>query len=176
MEAEFYEIIIKGNHRSGVLYESPRCPEVRIDDAAEIQNWKDFEFELRDGCYCPYNMGPGCSRIVTKEFKDLLLTFVPPHFEMEFLPVKVLSKEYGDKECYILHFTKIFDVMDKEHTIYSGNVILKIRLDYEKTKSLNMFNTQPFINDFIVSRTVRDAIKKEKLDFGIEFCPIFYGE
>ena len=89
----------------------------------------------------------------------------------------MLSRKYGDREFYILHFTKIYDVIDKDHTVYSGDtdVILKERLDYDKVKDLHIFNSLPFANDTIISKELRDAIKKSGLAIGIDFSPIYCG-
>lgn len=75
-----------------------------------------------------------------------------------------------------MHFKKIYDVIDKINTIYvkGTDSIIKLRLDYEKVKDLNIFNSQPYINDVIVSETLYKAIKKQKLDFGLEFMPIYH--
>ncbi|EJX04898.1 hypothetical protein EVA_06996, partial [gut metagenome] len=42
-----------------------------------------------------------------------------------------------------------------------------------KVKELKIFNSQPVINDIIVSKEVYKAIKKNKLDLGLEFMPIY---
>ena len=70
------------------------------------------------------------------------------------------------------------DVIDAKNTIYvkgTTDSILKLRLDYDKVKHLNVFNSQPNISDVIVSDEVHKSIKKNKLDFGLEFMPIYCG-
>ena len=71
-------------------------------------------------------------------------------------------------------FTKIFDVIDKDSTIYvdGTDAIIKLALDYDKVKDLHLFNSQPSISDVIISDEIRRQLKKEKLDEGIEFVPI----
>ena len=87
-----------------------------------------------------------------------------------------ISKEYGNKTYYIIHFKKIHDVIDKENTIYvkGTDSIIKLRVDYKKVKDLHIFNSQPNINDIIVSETLYKAIKKQKLNLGLDFMPIYY--
>lgn len=51
--------------------------------------------------------------------------------------------------------------------------IIKLRVDYEKVKNLHVFNSQPLINDLIVSRKVYSEIKKRKLNFGISFGIVY---
>lgn len=83
------------------------------------------------------------------------------------------SKEYGDRQYYIVHFTKIYDVIDKEHTVYGpGDSIIKVCLDYNKVKNLHVFNSQPIISDINISAKVYKEIKKRKLGFGTSFIRI----
>lgn len=77
-----------------------------------------------------------------------------------------------------MHFKKIFDVIDTKNTIYveGTDTILKLKLDYNKVRHLNVFNSQLAINDFIVSDEVRKSIKKNRLDLGIDFMPVYCSE
>ena len=50
-----------------------------------------------------------------------------------------------------------------------------LKLDYNKVKDLKVFNSQPAINDIIVSDEVRKSIKKNKLDLGLDFMPVYCG-
>ena len=78
---------------------------------------------------------------------------------------------------YIVHFTKIYDVIDEKNTIYvpGTNAILKLRLDSNKVKGLKIFNSQPGTNNIIVSEDVYRSIKKAKLDAGLIFREIYSG-
>ena len=60
----------------------------------------------------------GGANLVNKELKTLIESYTTPESEIEFLPIKAISKEYGNKTYYIIHFKKIHDVIDKENTIY----------------------------------------------------------
>lgn len=77
-----------------------------------------------------------------------------------------------------MHFKKIFDVIDTKNTIYveGTDTILKLKLDYKKVGHLNVFNSQPAINDVIVSDEVRKSIKKNRLDLGLDFMPVYCSE
>ena len=130
--------------------------------------------ELRNGVYCHFHACTGGANVVSEEFKNLIESFTGDNNEIEYLPVKTISKEYGNRIYYILHFKKIYDVIDKTRTIYADgtDVILKIRLDSNKTKNLVIFNSQPAINDVIVCEDLYKAIKKNHYDLGIEFLLI----
>lgn len=76
-----------------------------------------------------------------------------------------------------MHFKKIFDVIDTKNTLYveGTDSVIKLKLDYNKVKDLKVFNSQPAINDIIVSDEVRKSIRKKKLDLGLEFMPVYCG-
>ena len=44
-----------------------------------------------------------------------------------------------------------------------------------KVKNLKVFNSQPAVNDGIISEDVCELIKKQKLDIGLDFMPIYCG-
>ena len=113
--------------------------------------------------------------MISQEMKDLFVSFAGDNPDIEYLPIPVISEKYGNKTYYILHFKKIYDVMDREHTIFveGTDAIIKVALDAEKVKDLKIFNSQPAIRDVIVSEDVRRAIKKNRLDEGLDFLPIY---
>lgn len=177
-DVRYYKFIVKWNDKGGVLYAPDSWPYPIARDGQEVKNWESLVVELRDGQYRPFHMCIGGANMVNQALKDLLQSYVTSANDIEFLPVKAISKEYGNQIYYIMHFKKIFDVIDPQNTLYveGTDTILKLRLDYNKVKSLNVFNSQPVINDIIVSDEVRKSIQKNKLDFGLEFMPIFCGK
>ena len=164
MELKFYKFIPKGNDKAGgVLYAPSDWPYPIARDGEEVKNWKSLIVELKYGEYCPYHMCIGGANMVSEELKNLLESFIQPdNDDIEFLPIKARSKEYGNRIYYILHFKKIFDVIDKENTVYvpGTDSIIKVRVDYNKVKELKIINSQSVINDIIVSKEVYKAIKK----------------
>lgn len=176
MKAKFYRFVpIGDNKKAGVLYAPEGWPYPISRDGEEVKNWRNLVVELKYGMYKPFHMCTGGANMVDEDLKNLLQSFIGDTKDVEFLPVKAVSEEYGDKQYYILHFTKIFDVIDYEHTVYAEgtDVILKVRLDYNKAKGLSLFNTRPYISDIIVSDEVRRAIKRNHLNFALQFQPIY---
>ena len=169
---KYYRLIINSYEKTaGVLHAPETWPYPIAYDAEEVNNWQSLVVELQGGMYCPFDMCCGAN-MVSEELKDLFCSFAGPDAYLEFLPVKVVSKEYGDRTYYIMHFTKIYDVIDYENCERFGDTILKIALDYRKVKGLKVFNSRPVINDVIVSEDVRKAMKKTKLSFGSIFSQI----
>jgi hypothetical protein len=178
MKRKYYKIITDGNDKEGgTLYAPPQWSYPIARDGVEVKNWKSLVLELKNGYYCSFHTCNKGANLVSQDLKDVLESFVGNHSEVEFLPVMVTSKEYGDRTYYILHFRLIFDVIDKKNTIYFDGLdtILKMKLDYEKVKTLNVFNSRPAVNDIIVSKDVHDAIKQRKLTSGLDFVPVFCG-
>lgn len=172
---KYYEIVVVGNAKGGVLYAPPSWPFPIAHDGEEVHNWESLILTLQDGPYRNFNMCVGHANIVSEQMKEVLEKFLDSNSELEFLPVRVISKEYGDRIFYIMHFTKVYDVIDEKHTVYvpGTDAIIKLRVDYNKVKDLNIFNSQPVINDVIISDKVRRELKRNKLDDGIEFLPIY---
>lgn len=146
------------------------CPIVRDGESFTLDN--DFVYELNDGDFCPFVYAPHMVRLVNEELKELLETYAEKEW-VDFVPVIVRSTNYGDRKYYIVHFLKIYDVVDEENTIYDPpGWIMKLRIDKSKVKNLHVFNSQPHINDLIVSAKLYKDIKRRNLHFGISFVSI----
>lgn len=173
---KYYRILTKGNYKkTGVLYAPESWPYPIAIDGADVENWQSLVIELREGYYQHFDLCVGGANLLSQEMKDLFASFAGDNPDIEYLPLPVKSKKYGDKTYYILHFKKIYDVMDREHTVFveGTDAVIKVALDAEKVKDLKIFNSQPSISDVIISEDVRRAIRKNKLDEGLDFLPIY---
>jgi hypothetical protein len=177
MRMRYYRVVMDGYYGGGMLYPPQDWPYPIARDGETVRNWQSLVLELRDGPYRHFNTCVGGANVVSEEFKEALLPYCI-NSDIEFLPVLVKSQEYGDRKYYIMHFLKVYDVIDKNATVYVPGTddIIKVRLDYEKVKELDVFNAQPIVNDFYVSEKVRRVLKKNQLDIGVELCPIYCGE
>lgn len=150
----------------------------KFPDHGEIVNdWVPPTLELINGGHGDYLFGPGATKIISEELKELFETYDCEKSCLEFLPVNVVSKEHGDRRYYLVHFNCIHDVIDKDVTIYvpTTKSIIKVGLDYRKVKDLDILNTRPIVNDLIVSERLWSEMKKRKLTKGIAFLPICCG-
>jgi len=172
---KYYLIIVQGNARGGVLYAPSTWPRPVAEDGVEVSNSEKLIVELRDGDYRNFNMCVGHANIVSEEFKDAIHTIIADTSDLEFLPIQAHSTIYGDRKYYIMHFKKIFDVLDEKRTLYVSGTssIIKPWVDYEKVKELDIFNFRPLTNDVIISERVKKLLCKLKLNDGIEFQPVF---
>ena len=178
MNVKFYRFIAKGNDKKGgVLYSPKSWPYPIAVDGQEVKNWESLVVELKDGIYRPFQLCVGGANMVNQDLKDLLQSFIGINNDVEFLPIRAISEIYGEQTYYIMHFKTMFDVIDTENTIYveGTDSVLKLKLDYNKVKDLKVFNSQPAINDIIVSDDIRKSIKKNKLDLGLDFMPVYCG-
>ncbi len=177
MEKTFFKLLTNGYDKyAGVMYAPKDIERPVASDGKPVKNWETLEFFLRDGFYCDFFNCVGNANIVSEEFKEIIEKFIPKDYPLEFLPVKAKSEKYGDRRFYIMHFTKIFDVIDKGHTVYveGTNAIIKKCLDFQKCKDLHIFNVMPATNGVVVSGEVRRELRKAKLDLGFVFHPIPY--
>lgn len=179
MNKKFYKLITKGNDKvGGVLYAPQNWPYPIASDGTNVKNWKELTVSLKDGEYRSFHLCVGGANMVSEEFKKIIEDYAGEDPDLEFLPVKAHSDRYGDRVYYIMHFKKIYDVIDPKNTVYveGTNSIIKLRLDYQKVKDLYVFNSQPIINDVIISDKIYKAIKQNKLDLGLEFLPVLYAK
>jgi hypothetical protein len=170
-----YKIIIQGyDDECGVIYAPQDWGYPIAEDGKEVNNWQSLKLELRDGIYCHYHMCIGGANLVDDEMKRLFEQYITEDTQIEFLPVQVYSEIYGEKRYYILHFKKIHDVLDLEHTVYSYNrrSIIKPVFNISKVRGMHLFNSRPAISDVNVSEMLYKAIKKNNLAKGIQFQPI----
>lgn len=142
-----------------------------------IRNWVIPSLDLKYGEYLHYLFGPNITHIVSEELKNLFVQYVHDDSLIEFLPVNIISPEYGNKTYYIVNFNRACDVIDKNVTVYvpGTDSIIKVGLDYQKVKNLDVFNAHPYGNDLIISEKVKSEMRKRKLISGVEFLPLYCG-
>ena len=170
-----FKILLNGYDEVGGMVYGNR-PSPIASDGEEIKDWQSLRFELRDGMYCHFHDCVGTVNIVDDELKTLFEKYIDSETDVEFLPVMVHSEEYGDKQYYILHFLKIHDVIDEEHSVYydrnDKSTLIKPAFSIAKVKGHHLFNSRPSINDVNVSEQLYKEIKKNKLNLGISFQTI----
>lgn len=172
---KFYEIISRGDDViGGVLFSPLQWPYPIARDGEKVQNWENLELELRYGVYRDFHLCTGGANVVSERFMKAILPFVKDDSYLEFLPIKAKSTQFGDRQFYIMHFKKIFDVINMEKTIFveGTDSIIKLVLDIDKVKDLSIFNSQPAVNDVIISNDIRKVLVKNRLILGIDFKPI----
>jgi hypothetical protein len=114
------------------------------------------------------------ANFANEELKNLIQEITPADYPLEFYPIQVKSEEYGDKIYYLIHLKTIFDVSDKENSVWVVNSITKPCIDYNKAEDLDFFNASNAINEIMVSDKMKKMMQKNKLDIGIEFKEVPY--
>lgn len=176
MEPVFYEFYPKNSRRIGVLQFYGNEDLFPLSGNA-VKDWDIPTINLEDGEYAHYFFGPGGNPVVSEELKELLEQYVEDFSIINFLPVNIVSNEYGDKIYYIVHFNRNMDVINEASTVYvsSTGSIIKVSLDYNKVKNQDIINTSRLKNDLIISSRIKKEMVKKKLNSGIEFLPIYCG-
>ena len=159
----------------GVIYGPDKFDSRLLQDGKEIKGLENLSFTLKDGVYMPYHAANIGANLVNEDLKVLIQEFLPENYPLDFYPVEVHSHEYGGRIYYIMHFKIIFDILDRNNCIYNtfipkedSSIIIPC-LDATKVNGLHIFNSRKHINDIIISDKLKKAIKKNKLDIGIEF-------
>lgn len=169
----YYKLILNSYEKKAGVISSPdrlACPQ--IIDGREIPASMDFSYELQNGEYCHFDLGPHKVHLVDENLKNLLEAYSDQEF-IEYLPVLIQSREFGNRQYFIVHFKKIYDVTDEENSTYDPpGWITKLCVDYNKVKDLHVFNSGPNGGNLIISSDVYKEMKKRRLTFGISFCTI----
>jgi hypothetical protein len=173
---KYYRIILDGEDQlGGLLYAPEGIKSGYVSDGKKLpENIANLEFKLMDGSYTSFMGSDIGANLVNEDLKELIGSFITDENQIQFLPVKVSSNLYGDKMYYILYFNIIHDVINTTKTMYveGTDQIIRLCLACNKVKGLNIFNSQPHINDLIVSDKIRKKMIKQKMDIGIEFMQI----
>lgn len=173
---KYYRIVLDGNDNFGGLIHAPKDVKSGfITDANEIdKSIFDMKFTLCDGNYTHFIGSDIGANFVSVELKKLIESYIPMDYPLEFIPIQIHSEFYGNKEYFIIHFTKIFDVIDPENTVYipDTNSIIKVCLSQAKVENLHIFNSRPIINDIIISEKMRKEMKKHRMNVGIELTQL----
>lgn len=171
---KFYRFLLKDDKRIGVLY-APLGTDTRFGvEVLPVSGFEDMVFILKGGIYAPFMNSNTTAYFVNKELKVLIQDVIPIGYPIEFYPISVKSKEYGDKIYYLVHFKIIFDVIDEKNSIWLAGSIVKPFIDYKKAEKLDFFNASNAINEVIVSDRIKRLMKKQRLDAGIEFKEVPY--
>ena len=172
-----FKILLNSYDEVGGMVYGPENRDYPIaTDGEEVNDWMTLSLYLKDGKYCSFHRCVGGGNLVDEELKTLFEKYIDSETDVEFLPVMVHSEEYGDKQYYILHFLKIHDVIDEEHSVYydrnDKSTLIKPAFSIAKVKGHHLFNSRPYINDVNVSEQLYKEIKKNKLNLGISFQTI----
>ena len=169
MTSNYYSLMINAYEDAAGSIDSPNCDfyPKRLD-RDDINISDEFIYELNDGMFCHFHMAPHGINLVDSILKDLLEKFAEKEF-VEFIPVMIKSKEYGDKQYFTVHFKKTYDVIDFVNSYCDPpGCVIRMCVDYNKVKNLHVFNSAQSPN-IIVSTKVYKEIKKRKLNFGLSF-------
>ena len=167
---KFYYLLLKEDE-TGVLY-APQGTDTRFGERIlPVENYEDMTFELRNGTYAPFMNSNVAALFASEELKQFLEENIPQGYPLEFLPIKVISEEFGDRLYYIIHFTTVFDVIDEVHSKripMTGDITVPC-LKYEKVKELDFFNSTYSLGGIFISDRLKKMMKKKGVDIGLIF-------
>ncbi len=175
----YFKVVETSSKFSGMLFGPQNAGHWPVKDTEPFDGTIDgkmLEVELRYGLHPNYVVSSDLVRIVSPEMKQLLEKYMTDETAVSFYPIKVISKELGDRIHYIMQFNKITEALNPECSIYAsaGNVrLLTIPgLDKAKVEGLNFFNINYPTTELYISDEMRRAIIRHKLNKGITFMEL----
>lgn len=172
MEFKYYEILIDGYSKEGVLCAPVDCDSRFAIDGFPLPDITGISFVLKNGCYADYMMADVSGRFVSGQLRELFKSYLKPFQKVLFVPVQVKSEQYGDRIYYLMHFEEVYDVIDKENSKYVGEgehrSLTVPCFDYLKIKGMDIFIWDNLSIGLVVSEKVRKEMKKKKMTMGIE--------
>jgi len=167
----FYTFIEKASTKAGVMMIVDKTKTVlRIGDK---ERWRNTpEFDLLNGEYSNYHSGSNGVILVSEKFKNILSSFLPDDYPLEFLPAQVRSGVYGNRVYYIIYYKSVFGVVDKTHSKYADDAITVTAFSYEVVKDLPVFPDEGLGDNLcfsmVVNREVYKALKKNEMLVGLD--------
>lgn len=171
---KYYIITVNAyEKRCGFLEKYNTDPIRRTWNEGKINDWDPFTAKLVEGGHGDMYLWYGGDKVISKELKELFESFISDTDTVSFLPCNIKSEEYGDREYYVLHMNKSYDVADRKLSYLNritGDVIMPV-LNLDLVKGLDVFELSDS-GYIIVSPRVYRAMKKAKLKLGIVCYPI----
>lgn len=178
MKFLFYSASMGRTVRSGGILCLPDrfMPFVKQFGLQNVEKIDNLTLELADGEYRDF-LPCDCFRLaVSLCMKELFERYGVDPEVLEFIPVPVISEEYGDRTYYLLHFKQECDVQSQKMTqrlAKHGDYPWRLVLDYNKiNKGWGVFNTRSYGMRIIITDEVRRAINREKMHRGIHLEPV----
>ncbi len=153
----------------GVAYADPDVDLLLLPESGvRIDSWKSINLELRCGGYADYLSSDLGGRLCSEKLKDLIEQNISDNENVQWLDVNVS----GDLECkkyYFLHFPKNIPVINKDRSIFAGNMVVKVVLDAQLVSHLSIFTLPDEVGrTLFVSEELKKVISKNNIT-GVSF-------
>lgn len=170
MTRYYYQPFAKGNGKEGGIKFEKGYHNVFKQD---MRNQPLGKLYLYNGIFPNYSFLGGDVSCISEEWKNIIEPFVEGDPSIEFIPVEVISEEYGNRTYYLVFIEEDPEIVDYERSKYiCGDRLTVPCLRYEKVKNLNLFGVKDSIFNFIISKRIYKLLKDAKLTNGIEFNPV----
>lgn len=172
---KYNKIILSAYGKEGMIYALNKKKFPIIEDGEPVDCLEDIILELRDGTYCDYMFCVSGGKLVSNAMKELLCKYVDDDSDIEFIPVTIHSKEYGNREYFLMHFKTVVDRIDYENSTMNPvtNTVIKEAADFYKIQGSQIYVSSLSTHNLIVTNKVMREIKKNKMHKGISFTPVY---
>jgi hypothetical protein len=138
----------------------------------EVKEWKEIEFELRDGIFADYLANNKGIRLCSEDLRKIIDVNLSEQDKIQWLPISIKDVKINEvRNYFILHFPVNLDaVNEKESLINKANgMIIKPVLSKEKVNDFNIFTLPNSVGiTTFISKNMKNAILKEDIT-GLDF-------
>lgn len=153
----------------GVAYAHPDVDLFLLPKSGvRIDYWESIKLELRCGGYADYLSSDLGGRLCSEKLKDLIDQNISDNDDIQWLDVNVIDDQKC-KKYYFLHFPKNIPVINKDRTIFAGNMVVKVVLDTQLVSHLSIFTLPDEVGrTLFVSEKLKKIISKNNIT-GVSF-------
>jgi len=116
----YYAVLHKPKKEWGVAYVLGDYPISMLPNEGEVSKWDTPAFEAREGELTDYMANNRALRMCSKKLRDIVNLMTSERDCIQWLKVSVVF-ESSPVDYFVMHFTKVHDVIDKTHSIMVGD-------------------------------------------------------
>lgn len=154
----YYYLSVKETKIYGIAYVSKGTDLFPLPEAGLVDVWDTMLLTLKDGPFSDYIANDRCFNLCSRKLRDVIDKSKSGYDELQWLPAKVRSEEGEQREYFIMHLPRQYDVLDRERTVYGPqNTIIKPVISRRLAEKHDVFT---FIGGSSVRLFISERVKK----------------
>ena len=138
------------------------------ESGVKIDSWKSINLDLRYGGYADYLSSDLGGRLCSEKLRDLIDKNISDNDYVQWLDANVIDGSEC-KKYYFLHFPKNIPVVNKDRSIFAGDMVVKVVLDAKIVSPLSIFTLPDEVGrTLFVSEKVKKIISENNIT-GVSF-------
>jgi hypothetical protein len=157
----------------GVAYSSPDIDAFLLPPSGvTVKSWDPIALSLKDGEFADFLSNDIGGRLCSEPLKKIIDTLSSSKDKFQWLETSVNKTNADIRKYFILHFDENFPVVNLEHSLISGDMIIKAVLDRNAVKEHGIFTLPNEAGRTIfVSERIKTAIESAELS-GMSFSDV----